>query len=289
MKNYHVNSYTHATHVQLNVLQMDKMSAFYQNIIGLQVIHHGDERMQLSADGSAALVTLVHKDNYIPKPVGRTGLYHMALLMPDRKQLGLFLKNLQKRSYPLIGASHHGVSEALYLEDPEGNGIEVYADTSDQTWTRHKDTTQQLEMVTRRLDLDSLFEAATGADWTGAPPDMIMGHIHLHVADLQKSEAFYGALGFSLVQSIPNQATFVSTGGYHHHIGFNIWNGKGAAAPPENSAGMHFFTLLFPDKKSLNTALEYAATLGHEAYDENGDLYLLDPSMNLIQCRIAAK
>ncbi len=289
MTKYHNISHTHATHVQLKVLQMEKMSTFYQDIIGLQVLNKDDEHIQLSADGTTDLITLVHKDSFIPKPRGKTGLYHMALLMPDRIQLGLFLTNLQKMSYPLIGASHHGVSEALYLEDPEGNGIEVYADTPDRTWSRHEDDHHQLEMVTQRLDLDSLFAAAKGTEWTGAPTGMIMGHIHLHVANLQKSEAFYKALGFSLVQTIPGQATFVSTGGYHHHIGFNVWNGNGASAPPENSAGIDFFTLLFSDKQTLDSALKDAATLGHEAYHDHGYLYLHDPSMNLIQCRVAAK
>jgi len=289
MSNYHKTSYTHVTHVQLKVLHLEEMSAFYQTVIGLKILNQDKEHIQLSADGVTILVTLVHRDSFIPKPSGRTGLYHVALLMPDRVQLGLFLKNLQQTSYPLIGASHHGVSEALYLEDPEGNGIEIYADTPDKTWARHEDDHQQLEMVTRRLDLDSLLKAAEGTEWTGAPTEMIMGHIHLHVADLQEAESFYGALGFSLVQTIPGQATFVSTGGYHHHIGFNVWNGEGAPAPPENSAGMDFFTLLFPDNKTLDTALEDTAALGHKADHDNGDIYLHDPSTNLIQCRVAGK
>ncbi len=289
MKNYHEISYTHATHVQLKVLYLEETSVFYQNIIGLQILNKKDDHIQLSADGTNVLITLVHKDNFIAKPSGHTGLYHMALLMPDRLRLGLFLKNLQRASYPLIGASHHGVSEALYLEDPEGNGIEVYADTPDKTWARHEDDHQQLEMVTRQLDLDSLIEVAKKAEWTGAPPEMILGHIHLHVADLKKSEAFYGALGFSMIQTIPGQATFVSTGGYHHHIGFNVWNGKGAPAPPKNAAGMDFFTLLFSDKEMLDAAIKNATALGYEAYHNNEDIYLYDPSMNLIQCHIASK
>lgn len=289
MTKYHEPTISHVSHVLFNTLMLDKLMDFYQQVIGLKVLNHDAHHVQLSADGSMPLITLVYRREYISKPKGRTGLYHIALLMPDRKQLGLFLEHLQAVSYPLMGASHHGVSEALYLEDPEGNGIEVYADTPDKTWERHQDRPERLDMITRRLDLDSLMKAAQGETWSSAPKDMVMGHIHLHVADLNKSQVFYKALGFDMVQTIPGQATFVSAGGYHHHIGFNVWNGIGAPPPPENAAGMAFFTLLFPDEETLENAVKRAASLGHDAHEDNTGIYLRDPSMNLIQCRVAAR
>lgn len=287
MSKYHEPTISHVSHVQLNTLMLDKLLNFYQQVIGLKVLNHDNDLVQLTADGVTPMITLSYRKDFIPKPRGRTGLYHIALLMPDRRDLGLFLKHLQAVSYPLIGASHHGVSEALYLEDPEGNGIEVYADTPDKSWKRHEDRTGQLDMVTRRLDLDSLMQAAHDQKWSGAPEDMVMGHIHLHVADLEKAQVFYEALGFNMVQTIPGQATFVSAGGYHHHIGFNVWNGKGAPPPPENAAGMAFFTLLFPDEKTLEKAMKNASAVGHEAQEGTAGNYLHDPSMNLIQLRVA--
>lgn len=287
MPKYHEPTISHVSHVQLNTLMLEKLSDFYQQVIGLKVLNHDTDLVQLTADGFTPLVTLVYSKDFIPKPGGRTGLYHMALLMPDRSDLGLFLKHLQAVSYPLIGASHHGVSEALYLEDPEGNGIEVYADTPDNSWKRHEDHPEQLDMVTRRLDLDSLLKAGHDQIWSGAPADMVMGHIHLHVADLEKAHIFYEALGFNMVQTIPGQATFVSAGGYHHHIGFNVWNGKGAPPPPKNATGMSFFTLLFPDEETLENAMKNASAIGYEAQESTTGIYLHDPSMNLIQCRVA--
>lgn len=289
MNMYHGPTISHVSHVQLNTLRLDEMTDFYQQIIGLKVLNHDADLVQLTADGFTPLITLVSRRDFILKPRGRTGLYHMALLMPDRRELGLFLKHLQAVSYPLIGASHHGVSEALYLEDPEGNGIEVYADTPDKTWERHEDHPEQLDMVTRRLDLDSLMKAVHDQKWSGAPENMVMGHIHLHVADLEKAQVFYEALGFNMVQTIPGQATFVSAGGYHHHIGFNVWNGKGAPPPPENATGMSFFTLLFPDEETLENAVKHASALGYETHEDNNGIYLHDPSMNLIQCRVSAR
>lgn len=287
MAKYHEPTISHVSHVQLNTLMLDKLSDFYQQVIGLKVLNHATDLVQFTADGFTPLVTLVHRKDFIPKPGGRTGLYHVALLMPGRSDLGLFLKHLQAVSYPLIGASHHGVSEALYLEDPEGNGIEVYADTPDKSWKRHEGHPEQLDMVTRRLNLDSLMQAAHDKKWSGAPEGMIMGHIHLHVADLGKAQVFYEALGFNMVQSIPGQATFVSAGGYHHHIGFNVWNGTGAPPPPKNATGMSFFTLLFPDEETLESAMKNAAALGYKTHKDTTGIYLHDPSMNLIQCRVA--
>ncbi len=280
MSKYHKSPNIFATEVVLKVRDLERSIEFYKSIIGLKALYKKENEVVMTVDGINPIVTLIKLDNIVPKVHRRTGLYHFAILLPSRKDLGKFINNLRDKSYPIVGGAYHGVSEAIYLQDPEDNGIEVYIDTPDDTWERTKNG---VNMVTEPIDYRGLMELASDEEWEGAPEGTIIGHMHLHVADLDESLKFYNLLGFQLVQAIRNQAYFLSTGGYHHHIGFNIWNGKGAPPPPEDSAGMKYFTLKFPDEDTRKERINKLKVAGYEVIETYNEIYVKDPSKNLIK------
>jgi catechol 2,3-dioxygenase len=160
--------------------------------------------------------------------------------LPSRADLGQVLHRLADRGYPLQGGADHGVSEALYLADPDGNGIEIYIDRPKEKWPWHNG---ELRMVTDPLDIENLLDQAQGF-WDGLSPKTRIGHIHLHVADLHQAQCFYcDTLGFDLMQRFGHSALFLSAGGYHHHIGLNTWAGVGAPPPPPDVVGLRYFTI----------------------------------------------
>lgn len=282
MSKYHKSPNIYVTEIVLKVEEINRSVEFYKSIIGLNILRQEGKEAILTADGTTPMVTLIQPKDVIPKLPRRTGIYHFAILLPNRIELGLFLKNMRDKEYPLIGGSNHGVSEAIYLEDPDRNGIEVYADTSEPNWNRDGD---KINMVTEPLDYMGLLKAAEDKEWKGMPPETIIGHIHLHVADLDESLKFYEALGFNLVQSMRNSAYFMSSGGYHHHIGFNIWNGRGADPLPENSAGMKYYTIKYPSEELLKEALKNLKSQNYEFKEKENSIFVYDPSHNLIQIK----
>jgi catechol 2,3-dioxygenase len=162
-------------------------------------------------------------------------------------------RRLAETRYPLQGAADHGVSEALYLADPDGNGIEIYRDRPQDEWPWQEDG---LRMVTDPLDVDSLMAQRDGP-WSGLPSATRIGHVHLHVADLAQAQRFYcDLLGFGLTQRYGQSAIFLSAGGYHHHIGLNVWAGVGAPPPPSDAVGLRFFTVYLPDGAELARVAE---------------------------------
>ncbi|WP_449538567.1 VOC family protein [Ferdinandcohnia sp. Marseille-Q9671] len=277
--------YTFVGQVDLKVSDLQRSLAFYQHIIGFQILEQSEKKALLTADGKTALLALEQPDGIKPKEPRRTGLYHFALLLPTRADLGKVLYHLVQNNVQ-IGASDHDVSEALYLDDPDGNGIEIYADRPDDTW---KWVDGQVVMVTEPLDGQGVLAAANGEKWTGLPSDTVMGHIHMHVSDLSKTEEYYTkGLGFDVVTRYGGMALFISTGGYHHHIGLNTWNGVGAPSPSENSAGIKWFTLVLPDEKALQQTVENLKTIGAYIGEEEGEVVTKDPSNNKIRLVIAA-
>lgn len=280
MSVYHDRPNIYPHDLVVKVVDLDRSLAFYQNIMGLKILETTATGHVLTADGSTPLVTIISGPEMKPKLPRRTGLYHFAVLLPDRVALGSFLKNLQERQYPITGGAWHGVSEAVYLQDPDDNGIEVYADTPEAGWDKDSDG---ISMVTERLDFEALIALAEGREWKGMPEETILGHMHLHVADLEKAYAFYHALGFEVTQRLRQQAYFVSTGGYHHHIGFNIWNGRNAESLPENSAGMAYFTLKFPSGETMKKGIDALKEKGYPVTEEAGGIFARDPSGNRIR------
>ena len=274
--------------VQLVVSNLERSVTFYQNALGFRVLDRQDGRAVLGA-GSRRLLTLVEQPGAKPAP-RTTGLYHFAVLLPDRRSLARLLYHMAETEVPVQGASDHGVSEALYLADPDGNGIELYRDREREEWPL--DEAGKMEMGTEQLDIDDLvMELQDGlTPWEGLPEGTRIGHVHLRVRNIAEAEAFYtGILGFQLMQRYGTAASFVSAGGYHHHIGMNTWQSASAPPPPPTATGLRWFELLLPD----NTALEAvrarlsAAGITVDAQDEG--VLVRDPSGNGILFRVGER
>ncbi|MNI24313.1 Catechol-2,3-dioxygenase [compost metagenome] len=189
--------------------------------------------------------------------------------------------NLIQRKKQLDGASDHWVSEALYLSDPDDNGIEVYVDRPSDTWKRNSEGAPL--MATEALDLQALLDAHSHEVWSGLPTGTTIGHIHLHVADLKQAQAFYcDVLGFELIAAYGSQALFVSAGRYHHHIGLNVWAGVGVPPQSAHSVGLKHYEIVIPDLKELTKLVDRLAAAGIQMQQQNGHLFVQDPSGNSI-------
>jgi catechol 2,3-dioxygenase len=278
MEGFHQKPNIYVGEVNLKVKDLERALTFYQNIMGFKVLEKTDRKAALSTDGKTTLVTLEQPVNVIPKEERMSGLYHFAILLPSRADLSVFLRHFLGTGYGL-GAADHYVSEALYINDPDGNGIEAYRDRPSKEWT-WKDGL--VDMATEELDGNSIL-AESDAEWKGLPEGTVMGHIHLHVGDLQKAEEFYTkGLGFEIVSHYP-QAVFLSTGHYHHHIAINTWQGVGAPTPPPNSVGLNWYTLVFPDEATREKTLQQLQQLGSPVQKETEYYVLSDPSGNQIR------
>lgn len=280
-KKFHRKPNLYTTELSLNVTDLDRSIAYYEQIIGFRVLEKQERKAVLTADGKTPMLTLEQPEGVLPKEGRRTGMYHFALLLPSRADLAAFLRHIAKNRVRLGAADHH-VSEAIYLADPDGNEIEVYRDRPSAEWI-WKDS--EVHMVTEPLDAEGIL-AESGAEWKGLPEETIIGHMHLHVADLAEAEKFYcEGLGFTVVCHFPG-ALFVSTGGYHHHIGLNIWNGVGAPPKSPNSAGMNWFTVVYPDEEARRQTLERLKVFGAEGIAVGEDVMVEDPSGIRILLRV---
>jgi catechol 2,3-dioxygenase len=268
--------------IRLRVHDVETMRSFYENTIGLRVLGTDDGVTALGADDHA-LIELLADPTAPSRPPRSTGLFHLALLTPTRGDLARALRRVIESGWSLSGASDHLVSEALYLSDPEGNGIELYRDRPRDDWLIVDD---ELQMATLPLDLnDLLAEPLPTALDLGMAPGTRLGHVHLQVADLLAAEAFWvGALGFDVIVRGYPGALFVSAGGYHHHVGLNTWAGVGAPSPPEDARGLVRFEVVLPD---ANDVREAAARLAAVASLENidGGVVSVDPSGNRVLVR----
>ena len=266
--------------VALTVSDLARSREFYERAIGLQATDGADGTLVLSAAGGHPLVELRGDSAALGLDRHATGLYHLAILLPSRRDLAFALARLADARWPLDGASDHLVSEALYLSDPDGNGIEIYRDRPREQWRR---TDDQLEMATLPLDLkDVLGELSRAAEpQRVAPAGTTMGHVHLQVADIPEAEAFYhGVLGFDvMVRSYPG-ALFVSAGGYHHHIGLNVWQSFHSAPPVPGSIGLRRFEVVLPDRDELEAVLGRVRAAGVATTSLNGSTLVRDLSGN---------
>jgi catechol 2,3-dioxygenase len=263
--------------VRLQVADLERSLAWYRDVLGLRELGRTAGGATLAPHGKdAVLVELVERRGAAPAPHrGRLGLYHFAILLPDRAALGRFVQHLASVG-ARAGASDHLVSEALYLNDPDGLGIEVYADRPRDTW--RYDGQRQLAMDTRPLDLDSLVRAAGGERWTGMPAGTTIGHVHLHVGDIDGAAAFYHqALGLDkVVWSYPG-ALFLSAGGYHHHLGLNTWAGPGARPAGEDDARLLDWEIVLPRPADAEAAASSLESAGHAATRIEGGWLATDP------------
>ncbi len=268
--------------VALTVSDLDRSRAFYERAIGLRATELDDGTLALGAAGARPLIEL-RGDSSAPRLNRRApGLYHLAILVPSRLDLAFALARLAQERWPLDGASDHLVSEALYLSDPDGNGIEIYRDRPRADWPRAGD---QLRMATLPLDLDNvLSELRAATELQGlAPSGTRIGHVHLQVADVAEAEAFYhGVLGFDvMVRGFPG-ALFVSAGGYHHHIGLNTWHSDGAGPAEPGSVGLRSFEVMLPSAEALELALARVRSAGVETEPAGGRTLVRDPFGNRV-------
>jgi catechol 2,3-dioxygenase len=266
--------------VRLTVADLEGMRDFYRDAIGLAELAGDHDLVRLGAD-SQPIVELVGDSDAPPRPRGTSGLFHLAILVPTRADLARALQRVAEAGWRLSGASDHLVSEALYLSDPEGNGIELYRDRPRDQWPVRDGV---LQMDTLPLDLDGLLgELRREEASAGMPRGTRIGHVHLNVGDVSAAEAFYaGAIGFDvMVRGYPG-ALFVSAGGYHHHIGLNTWAGEGAPPPPSGSRGLREFEIALPDEWALEELERRITSKGVDYRREADILHLVDPSGNQV-------
>lgn len=271
--------------VRLTVSDLERSRRFYEQALGLRATEQEDGSLAFGVADERPLVELNGDASAPPLDRGATGLFHLAILMPSRRDLALALARLAQAEWPLDGASDHLVSEALYLSDPDGNGIEIYRDRPRSEW---RQINGQLEMSTLPLDLRSVLSelSDTGNIDPLAPSGTSIGHVHLQVSDLAWSEAFYeGVLGFEvMVRGYPG-ALFVAAGGYHHHLGLNTWNSRGANTPSAGAVGLRSFEVLLPTQDALGAVLQRLRQAGIAIQVEAGGSLVRDPSGNAVLLR----
>lgn len=252
--------------VALAVADLAAALGFYRDVLGFQVARRSEDEIILCATGSpSAVLILSAAPGARRRPTA--GLYHFALLLPTRADLARAVRHLIGAGAAIEGASDHGVSEAVYLHDPEGNGIELYADRPRERWPTRDG---RLAMGTTALDLEDLL-AQDARPWEGMPQGTGIGHVHLRVADLARSERFYaGVLGFQVtVRGYPG-ALFLSAGGYHHHIGLNIWAGTGIPPRDPQGPGLRYFTVRLPDRADALAARRRLQAAGAPVAEAGG-------------------
>ena len=263
----------HAGAVHLQVSDLPRSLAYYEQVLGLRTSASSHDRAVLGSHGNdRPLVTLTTRPGIARARRGAFGLFHFAILLPDRAALGRFAAHLSVLGIR-AGMADHLVSEALYLADPDGLGIEVYADRPRATW-RHHD--RELAMTTDPLDISSVLAAGGGETWDGAPAPTTMGHVHLHVGSLEEAEAFYHrALGLDkTVWSYPG-ALFLSAGGYHHHLGANVWSP--GPAPSADQAQLLEWELLVPSEEDVVAAARSVRAAGYAAENAADGVTAVDP------------
>ena len=256
---------THVGRVALQVSDLDRSLAFYQGIIGFHPLEHIEEagrrvaRLGIS-DSNAWLLELREKRGVRPVPPrGLIGLYHFAVLLPERADLGRFIVHAVNAGAELASADHL-VSEALYLTDPDGLQVEVYRDLPRSEWQY---ANGQVRMATLPLDFDPIVASADGTQWSGVPQGTVIGHVHLYVADLDAARAFYvDALGFAPTFSRIHGALFVAAGGYHHHVGLNIW-AAGSPIATDDDARMLFWEMVLPDASAMQATVDRLIEAGY--------------------------
>ena len=285
-RGYRLPAGTRLGAVRLQIADLGRSIAYYETTLGMHVLHR---------DGAHAVLGARHDDQPLvelreragvrsPPRRGRLGLFHFAILLPDRPSLGRFVRYLGEIGAS-VGAANHLVSESLYLQDPDNLGIEVYADRPRGTWRR---IGRELMMATDPLDFTGLVRDAGTEPWTGMPRGTVMGHVHLHVGDLTVASAFYSeALGFDRTVWHYPGALFMAADGYHHHLGTNTWASAGATPPTEEDAQLLEWTIIVPKGASLDEASQSLARAGAPVERENRDrlhsLVTRDPWSTAIQ------
>lgn len=269
----------HMGAVTLIVTDLVRSLSYYQNQIGLRVLAQTESAATLGT--SVSLLHLREQKGARRHP-NATGLYHFALLVPSRTELARILQHLVQTGTSIGGASDHHVSEALYLSDPDGHGIEIYRDRPRAEW---RDANGNFFMTTQQLDINGVMATHDGKPFTKLADKTMMGHVHLQVSDLVRAEAFYTRLlGFETMANYPG-AGFVSVGGYHHHLGFNIWHSRGASAPPPDAVRLVKYEIVLGDEREIGR-IATNLTINNYPFERlDNKLRLSDPAGNNIVIR----
>ena len=275
--------------LSLTIADLNRSVEFYTSAFGFALLQRGEGHATLGA-GGIPLLLLQEEPGARPFPhdqFGYTGLYHFAILVPTRADLGRWLAHWLETSHPLPGMGDHLVSEALYISDPDGNGIEIYRDRPRDSWTW---ANGQVQMAADPVDIRGLLAEAQreAKPWTGLAEGTRLGHIHLQVGDISRAVTFYhDILGFDMVAEMPS-ALFVSAGGYHHHIGMNTWHSKGAGPTPPDTAGLRFFTIDFGSESARTAALSRLDAAGIRYSVGGAGVALEDPWHTIIVLQVGA-
>jgi len=275
---------THIGAVHLTVEDLERSLIFYRQQLGFGDVWRRDGSAGLGVGERVLLV--LHGSEDAPRPHRTTGLYHFAILVPSRLELARSMRHFADMGTRMQGFSDHQVSEALYLKDPDGIGIEVYRDRPRDAWHL---TGGRLQMTIDPLDVEGLLREAdadakaSGQSWSGLAPGTTIGHVHLHVSFIEDSEQFYReVLGFDLMQRYGESASFLSAGGYHHHIAVNVWSGVGAPHPPPGAIGLKHFEVVLPDSAALADVARRINAAGLAADVAEDIVRVSDPSGNAI-------
>jgi catechol 2,3-dioxygenase len=287
---FSIHPATRPGHVALTVANLENQVAFYQKVLGLKL--HWREGNQAGLGAGGADLLRLTEENGLKRYRGVTGLYHFAVLFPSRRELARAVARLFALRYP-SSPTDHIMTKTTYLDDPEGNGIELYAESpEDGTFTMENG-----KFVTRRadgslsdgrepLDVEALFKELTDDDRLDVPvpPETRIGHVHLHMANVDDAVDFYhGVIGFDVMGVAKLfRAAFVSAGGYHHHLGLNTWQGEGAPPPPEDAAGLRYFTIELPDQTALELVLERVRQANLPIQQTDVGSLVRDPSQNAV-------
>jgi catechol 2,3-dioxygenase len=265
---------THIGRVRLRVGDLERSLRFYRDVLGFRVAREEGSRVALAprsadrqgdgdTDSAGELILLEEKPGIRRRPSrpATTGLYHVALLVPNRAELGRALLGLNQAQYPLRGMSDHAVSESLYLDDPDGNGLEIYADRPRAQWPVSNGVVQ---LTVDPMDVEGVISAAqpVSLPWRGLPAGTVVGHVHFTVSDLERAVKFYrNVIGFDMMMRIPSLAA-VSAGGYHHHLNLNTWAGEGAPPDSDQVAGLAGWELRVPDARARRDLIDRLAEAG---------------------------
>lgn len=272
---------TRVSDVTISVRNLVRSLAFYQTDLGFFVLRQTDTTASLGTPSGDVILTLVERpDSAVARR--QLGLYHFAVLLPSRKDLGAFLRHLIVRQTPVGGSADHGVSEAFYLEDPDQNGIEVYADKDTAEWY---DEFNQMTMTTRPIDYTGLYyEVDSDDSYHGIPDGTILGHLHLYVGNMEASKRFYvDGIGLAVTVETYPGALFLSDNGYHHHVAINTWLGKHAKQRQKNAVGLEEATFVFPTCESLQSAINRLTSLGYPVSETQSGYSTKDPDGNSIR------
>jgi catechol 2,3-dioxygenase len=279
-----INPAAHIGLVTLRVANLDRSLKFYQGVLGFKPVERTAGKVSLGAESGPPILELHEAPGAPPAPPRSTGLFHAAIVLPSRAALGqVLMRMIAAQSH--LGQADHAVSEGFHIADPDGNGLEIYRDRPRDTWQWQDG---MVGMTVDPVDVRGVLEEGQQA----APSNLLpagtgIGHVHLKVADLDQAVHFYhNVLGFDITAKMPG-AVFVSAGGYHHNIGLNTWQSRGAAPAPQTAAGLESFTIALPNPDALAAVRARLNADRVQLQEQGDDILVADPSLNQIRLTVA--